>query len=118
MIRSWVNNKQQVFGRSFNRRILRQYTTGQYLLARNGTVNWLRRNGGEYTYDSIQVEPQGQFFTEGNQVKIDVKVSENTTLRVQGQIDWSQTGYTTSVYRWTLHFEDNRWKIAGSEKIN
>ncbi|NEQ75666.1 MAG: DUF4101 domain-containing protein [Okeania sp. SIO2C9] len=68
-------------------------------------VNWLRKNGGEYTYDSIQVEPQGQFFVEGDQVIVDVKVSENRTLSIQGQIDWSRTGCTTSVYRWTLQRE-------------
>ncbi|NER06741.1 MAG: DUF4101 domain-containing protein [Okeania sp. SIO3C4] len=117
-IRKWVNDKQKVFASPYDRRILRQYTTGNYLVERNGTVDWLRRYGGEYRYDSIQVEPQRQFFVEGDRVIVDVKVSENRTLRVQGQIDWTRTGYTTSVYRWTLQFEDGLWKIADSKELN
>lgn len=117
-IRKWVKIKQRVFARPYSRSILQQYTTGNYSADRNGTVDWLRKYGGEYRYDSIQVEPQGQFFVEGDRVMVDVKVSENRTLRVQGQIDWTQTGFTTSVYRWTLQFEDGLWKIADSQELN
>ena len=99
-------------------KILEKYTTGKYLSERIGTIQWLRRNNAKYTYKSFKIQSQGQFFIKDDQVNIDIKVSEDRTLVVQGQVDFSSTGDNTSIYRWILQLEDNRWKIADSKEIN
>lgn len=118
LISSWLKAKQKVFAYPFNSKILEQYTTGKYLSERIGTIQWLRRNNAEYTYKPFKIQSQGQFFIKDEQVNIDIKVSEDRTLVVEGQVDFSSTGENTSIYRWTLQLEDNRWKIADSKEIN
>ncbi|NEQ75437.1 MAG: DUF4101 domain-containing protein [Okeania sp. SIO2C9] len=117
-IKSWLKVKSRVFGSSYDRRILRQYTTGKYL--RNGieAINELRSNRQRYTFYTPKTEPQKEFFVKGNQVIIYVKVVESYGFWNNGIFDgrYSNEG----IYSWTLQFDDkdNRWKIAASEKIN
>ena len=118
LIFSWLKAKQKVFAYPFNSKILEQYTTGKYLSERIGTIQWLRRNNAKYTYKSFKIQSQGQFFIKDDQVNIDIKVSEDRTLVIQDQVDFSSTGDNTSIYRWTLQLEDDLWKIADSKEIN
>ncbi|MBD2616314.1 DUF4101 domain-containing protein [Nostoc punctiforme FACHB-252] len=117
LINSWLIAKSQAFGNPPNSKILDQYTTGEYLTKQQGTVDYLIEKNAYYQYNSPpKIEPLGALFQQGNQVFIDVKVSENTTLFVNGRIVPDQTGVFSNEYRWFLQLENGSWKIARTEK--
>ena len=118
VIQSWLKAKPQVFAPPYNLQLLEQYTTGEYLEKQKGSVDWLRAYNGYYTYGLVTLEPVGELDLNGNQIIVDVKVSQELILRVNGTIDPTNSGFTKDVYRWTLQWENSSLKIAKSEKIN
>ncbi|NEQ37952.1 MAG: DUF4101 domain-containing protein [Okeania sp. SIO3I5] len=121
VIRDWLEIKGQILGRSPNRQLLSEYTTGVYYnnyIKRDGTINWLIRNRAYYTYEKPSVELVGNFRLSGKQAKIDVRTYERPTLYVDGSIDWSASGDQQGVYRFTLEFSNGKWKIAKSQELD
>lgn len=117
LIKSWLIDKKKSYSRPYNMEAIYKYTTGSYSERVQGTVGWLRRNNAEYEYQQPQVEASGQFFARGNQVIIDARVNENATLYVNGGIDWSSSGPSTGLYRFSLQVDRGIWKIADSQEI-
>ena len=117
LIKSWLIDKQESYHSPYNMQPAYKYTTGSYLERVEGTVRWLKQNNAEYEYQQPRVEASGQFFVQGNQATIDVRITENATLYLSGAIDWSSSGPSTGVYRFSLQVDKGIWKIANSQKI-
>lgn len=117
LIKSWLNAKKEAYIPPFNPEIIARYTTGEYYKKSVGSVDWLQKSNGYYTYESPTVEPTGKFAIEGERVTIEMRVNENPTLFVGGIVDPRYSGPSTGIYRFTLQFDGGTWKIAESQKI-
>jgi hypothetical protein len=118
IIASWLEAKENALSPPYSRSILERYTTGNYYEGRAGAMGWLRRNGGAYSFSKPTVEPAGEFSRQGEQVIIDIRVTQNSTLRVRGRIDPTESGLTQGMYRYTLRFDDQTWKISDSNELD
>ncbi|MCP2728942.1 nSTAND1 domain-containing NTPase [Limnofasciculus baicalensis] len=118
LINSWLQAKEQIYAPPFNRELLNQYATGKYFERSIDSIEWLERYSAYYTYSSSIVEAIGNFSRQGNQATIDVKVTQDLILHVNSGIDHTNSGLSTSLYRYTLQVDNGRWKIANIEEIN
>ncbi|MBD2205595.1 DUF4101 domain-containing protein [Calothrix sp. FACHB-1219] len=118
LIESWLVEKKNVFAFPYNFQVIDRYTTGEYRKAREGSVEWLKKYNGYYTFGSPKVSSTGKFFAQENQVKIDVRVYQEQTLRVNEEIDPTQSRLSDGVYRYTLQLDNGSWKIANSQDIS
>ncbi|MCL2926786.1 MAG: IMS domain-containing protein [Trichodesmium sp. MAG_R01] len=112
VIRSWLEIKGEVLGRYRDRQLLSKYTTGAYYEKTQRTINWLSRNQAYYTYEKPVVELVGNFQLLAKQATIDVGVYESPTLYIDGVIDESASRDGKKTYRFTLEFNNGKWKIA------
>lgn len=118
VIKSWLSNgKNQAFGNTYNQQVVYQYTTGQYRENSLGKIQWLRERQSFDKFGMPVVQPISELLEKGDQVIIDFKVNESFTRYVGQNIDLGNTGSSTSLYRFTLQFEDNIWKIANVQPI-
>ncbi|TFI53477.1 DUF4101 domain-containing protein [Mastigocladus laminosus UU774] len=120
LVNYWLEAKRVMFAPPYNRQIAAVITTGkQYTntAGSDGTIDWLERNNARYEYDLQRVEGVEQFFADGNQAAIKVKVTEQRKLIKNGRIDPEQSGFDTIAVIYNLQFVDGRWKIASSEII-
>ena len=117
LIKLWLNAKKEAYIPPFNPEVIARYTTGEYYKSSIGTVDWLQKSNGYYTYESPTVEPTGKIAIEGERVIIEMRVDENRTLFVNERVDPTSSGPTTGMYRFTLQFDSGTWKIADGQKI-
>ena len=119
LIESWLNDgKTKAFGYTYNQQVVEQYTIGEYKNKSLEKIEWLRQRNAFDEVDIRVVQPVGAFLAQGNQVTIDIKVSESFKRYVGGNIDPGNTVSSTGLYRFTLQVENGSWKIANSQEIN
>jgi serine/threonine protein kinase len=116
-VRQLVEGKQKLFAPPFDRELLAQLAVGDEYEKRKGSIDWLQKNNAYYNYGQFEIKTLGQFSLQGNQATVEVEISENPTLYVNGQIDQSQSIPSRGRYRCTLQFERQTWKIATLTKI-
>ncbi|NES65581.1 MAG: DUF4101 domain-containing protein, partial [Okeania sp. SIO2D1] len=115
LIKSWLQEKEKVFAYPFSIKILRKYTTGQYFQDAEKAVRYLKKEDKYYSFGDPTVQASGKFADEGDRVIIDVRIYQSSTLWVNGIIDKTRSNPTTGVYRYSLQWENGRWKIADSQ---
>ena len=98
--------------------LLSKYTTGAYYEKTRRTINWLSRNRAYYTYEKPVVELVGNFQLSAKQATIDVGVYESPTLYIDGVIDESASRDGKKTYRFTLEFNNGKWKIANVTRLD
>ena len=116
-VRQLVEGKQKLFAPPFDRDLLAQLAVGDEYEKRKGSIDWLQKNNAYYNYGEFEVKTLGQFSVQGTQATVDVEISENPTLYVNGQVDRSQSIPSRGRYRCTLQFDRQSWKIATLTKI-
>jgi serine/threonine protein kinase len=116
-VRQLVEGKQKLFAPPFDRDLLAQLAVGDEYEKRKGSIDWLQKNNAYYNYGQFEVKTLGQFSLQGNQATVEVEISENPTLYVNGQIDQTQSIPSRGRYRCTLQFDLQSWKIANITKI-
>jgi ARC6-like, IMS domain len=116
-VRQLVEGKQKLFAPPFDRDLLAQLAVGDEYEKRKGSIDWLQKNNAYYNYGQFEIKTLGQFSLQGTQATVEVEISENPTLYVNGQIDQSQSIPSRGRYRCTLQFDRQTWKIATLTKI-
>jgi serine/threonine protein kinase len=116
-VRQLVEGKQKLFAPPFDRELLVQLAVGDEYEKRKGSIDWLQKNNAYYNYGDFEVKALGQFSVQENQATVEVEISENPTLYVNGQIDKSQSIPSRGRYRCTLQFDLQSWKISALTKI-
>jgi serine/threonine protein kinase len=116
-VKALVVGKQKLFAPPFDRELLAQLAVGDEYEKRKGSIDWLQKNNAYYNYGEFEIKPLGQFSAQGNQATVEVEISENPTLYVNGQIDRTQSIPSRGRYRCTLQFDRTSWKIANITKI-
>lgn len=115
VVQSWLQAKKNVFSPPYNRFVLDSVTTGALkadLLKSGGPIDWLANNNAYYQFGIQKIDRVDRFIANGNQAAIDVKVTEDRTLYVNGKIDRNETDFKTRAIHYSLERVDGGWKIA------
>jgi serine/threonine protein kinase len=121
VVQSWLQAKKNVFAPPYNRFVLDSVTTGALkadLLKSGGPIDWLANNNAYYQFGIQKVDRVDRFIANGNQAAIDVKVTEDRTLYVNGKIDRKETDFKTRSIHYSLERVDGGWKIADYRVLN
>ncbi len=116
-VRQLVEGKQKLFAPPFDRDFLAQLAVGEEYEKRKGSIDWLQKNNAYYNYGEFEIKTLGQFSVQESKATVEVEISENPTLYVNGQIDKTQSIPSRGRYRCTLQFDRQSWKIANITKI-
>ena len=113
LVQAWLNAKSKIFASPFDIELAKRITTGPVyndIIKPNGAVDWLKSNNSYYTYTEAKISKVWLF---SNRARPTLKASvvEDRTLRVNGNIDASQSGKNTSTYTYSFVKEDGEWKI-------
>lgn len=120
LIQAWLQAKSQVYASPFDKEQAANLTTGKFyqdITKPGGTIDWLRQNNAYYRFGNFTVRPRGKFFVSGTQAEIEVEVTEDRTLIINGRPDTNQTESGTTVIRYSLQQVADRWKIADLQVI-
>lgn len=115
LVTSWYRSKSEIFGKSFDSELVKQYTTGKLkedTLKSDGSMNWLRNNGCYYTYYTSNIEDVISFSNSAAPPSLTVQIYEKLKLNGPKEVG---CGNPTQSYqaKFTYLFEqDNEiWKI-------
>jgi serine/threonine-protein kinase len=114
LIDNWLGAKARIFGRSYDRQLAGRLTTGERYRTTIGSIDWLQNNNAYYEYFSYNVQPKRDVFVSGTEANIEVNVTEDLILYVNGQVDPNQTtfGPKTQSYRFFFEWVGDSWKIS------
>ncbi|BAY21351.1 serine/threonine protein kinase [Calothrix sp. NIES-2100] len=122
LINNWLQAKKVMFAPPYDSSPAAELTTGkQYadVAGYDGSINSLKTDGHSYKYGLQQIDGVDDFYVNGNQAMIQVKVTEDRKLLDRnGNILPKETDFKTRTVRYNLQLVDQRWKIASTEIIS
>jgi ARC6-like, IMS domain len=119
VIQNWLDAKKRLFAPPYEEQLAAEFTIGERYIKTIGAIKWLRENKAYYNYKTAQVDSSNNLSVSSNQAQIDVNVSEDLVLYVNGQVDQSSTTYgiKTKAYRFFLKLDAGTWKIENVENL-
>ncbi len=120
VINNWLQAKRQIFASPFNRQLVSDLTSdvlARDILKPGGSIDWLRNNNAYYTFGVQKVEPAGKLVANADRATLEVLITEDIALYVNGKLDPTQTGFSTEKSRYSFQFIDGRWKISDYKTI-
>ena len=111
LVSKWLREKRQIFSPPFNQSVLSELTTGRLYADSINSLKWLRSNNARYEYGFQKIESVEAFSSNSNQAVLAVRVTEDSTLFVNGRIDPKSSGLKTRSIRYNLQFINGVWKI-------
>lgn len=115
LITEWLQAKAEIFAPPFNQQRATELTSGELyasLLGPDGVLPWLKSRQAYYRYGVQKVESVQRFVVNGDRATIEVKLTEDRTLYLNGAIDPKQTDFSAQQVRYSLERANDRWKIA------
>lgn len=119
IINQYLQAKSQIFAPPYNRQLAATLVTGrayQDILGPDGTIDWLQQRNAYYRYGRQNANPTGYFNATETTAEIEIIITEELTLYVNGNFDNSKQN--SNVYRFSFFRENGTWKIANREVIN
>ncbi|NJP09769.1 MAG: DUF4101 domain-containing protein [Leptolyngbyaceae cyanobacterium RU_5_1] len=121
LINQWLQAKAEIFAPPFDRQQAVNLTTGELLAALikpDGVLTWLKSNRAYYRYGVQRVESVERFVATRDRATIELKVTEDRTLYLNGTIDPNQTDFSIQHIRFSLEVIDGIWKIADYKTVD
>jgi serine/threonine protein kinase len=122
LINNWLEAKKVMFAPPYDPSPASELTTGrqyQQVAGSSGSINSLKNDGHRYRYDLQRIDSVDEFYVNGNQATIQVKVTEDRKLYDRnGNIIPKETDFKTRTVRYSLELVDQSWKIASTEIIS
>jgi hypothetical protein len=118
LIQRWLDAKKVMFAPPYNRQIAAELTTGeQYEKAAgsDGSINWLQNNDAYYRYGVQKIDGVDNFVLNGEKATIQVRVTEDSTLYKNGNIDRESSAFKTLTVVYNLELVNGDWKISSSK---
>jgi len=115
LINRWLQAKPEVFAPPFDQQLIANLTTGELLaslLRPNGVLTWLKTNGAYFRYGVQNVDSVERFVVARDRATIEVNLTEDRTLYLNGAIDPTRTDFSSQRVRFTFRLENGTWKIA------
>jgi serine/threonine-protein kinase len=110
----------ELFAPPFNRQLGAELTTGQAYqenVGPNSSMDWLENNNAYYHYKVQEIAAVESFVASGKQATIEVVITEERTLYINGKIDHQNTDFDTRLVRYSLQSENGQWKISAYKTI-
>lgn len=117
LIERWQKAKKQLFAPPFNRQILAELNTGEIYESNLGSIIWLKDNNAAYSYGVQKIDSVEQFVADGDQASLEVVITEDRTLKINGKIDRQNTSLDTRLVRYNLRSDNGKWKIESYKTI-
>ena len=120
LINKWLAAKKKIFAPPYDKDLAAKLTAGDRYEKVMGSIEWLQDNKSEWQYISQSTEPTGKFWSSLKEATIEVIVSENRALYINGKLDSNQTtfGSDISLDKFELVRDKNIWKIVNYEPLD
>jgi hypothetical protein len=115
IVNQWLQIKHQIFAPPFSLNSIDSITTGTLhrdLTSASSPVNWLKNNNAYYRFGTQRIDSVNSFEPSTNYATLEVTVTEERTLFVNGQVNPSESGVTTFNVRYFLARTNGTWKIS------
>ncbi|MEC4893743.1 MAG: IMS domain-containing protein [Oscillatoria sp. PMC 1051.18] len=115
LINQYLQAKERIFAFPYDRELAARILTGKAFAEKvsqpgGGSLEWLRENRAYWIYGEQNVEPIGSLSVTGDEVNLDVRISEELAYYENGIREDSDTN--VGDYKFTLQMDDNVWKIS------
>ena len=119
LINKWLQAKRSIFAPPYDRLIAAELFTGERYRAVIAAQDWLQHNQAYYRYKKQKINTIKNFIKNQKSAVIDVQITEDTELYVNGTLDLTGTSFNsaTGTYRYSLNFVNGQWKIADTQTI-
>lgn len=115
LVNAWLEGKQVMMAPPYSYQTADMLTTGILLndiTKPGGSIDWLRNNNARYQFGVQRTEGVERFAANGQNATIELWVTEDRTLYINGRVDQSQSDFRTRLITYDLRLIDGRWKIA------
>jgi len=120
LINRWLQAKAEVFAPPYDQQQVIDLTTGELLasLVRpNGVLNWLKANRAYFQYGVQKVDSVERFVVARDRATMEINVTEDRTLYLNGVIDPTRTDFSSQRVRFTFVTDNGSWKIADYKTV-
>ena len=125
LVTRWQKSKPKIFSPPYDRDLGAALLTGKAYRDKirradgiESSIDWLNNNNSYYTYGSQSVDSVEDFTISGSQATIDVVMSEQRTLCLNGKASSDDnTVADQRVVRYELQPDQGNWKIAEQKTI-
>jgi hypothetical protein len=119
LVQNWLNAKKRLFAPPYEEELAANLTTGDRYTKTIGAIKWLRENNAYYQYKLAEVDAFGNFSASSDQAQIDVNVTEDLVLYINGRVDEKNTsfGSKTKSYRFYFRADGGTWKIENVDSL-
>jgi len=120
LIKEWLAAKSKIFAPPYDVSLAAKFTTGKRYEDVRGSVQWLKGYNAEWKYLSQSIKPTGTFSSNLDEAMIEVIVTEDRALYINGELDYNHTtfGAETSRDRFNLRRREDGWKTTSYESLN
>lgn len=121
LVTRWLQAKPEVFAPPYDQQQIADLTTGELLasLVRpNGVLTWLKTNGGYFRYGVQTVDSVERFVVARERATMEVNLTEDRTLYLNGAIDPTRTDFSSQRVRFTFSLDNGTWKIADYKTVS
>lgn len=121
LIATWLQAKRVMFAPPYDAQLVEELTTGALytdITKPNGSIDWLKTNNAYYQFGVQKIESVERFAANGDQATIEVQITEDRALFVNGRRDASNSSFDTKRFRYTLVSTGGSWKIADYDPID
>ncbi|MDX2231468.1 MAG: ARC6/PARC6 family protein [Leptolyngbyaceae cyanobacterium bins.349] len=120
LINRWLQAKADVFAPPYDQQPIADLTTGELLasLVRpNGVLNWLKTNRAYFRYGVQKVDSVERFVVARDRATMEINLTEDRTLYLNGVIDPGRTDFSSQRVRFTFGLDNGTWKIADYKTV-
>lgn len=119
LIDKWLQGKRIMFAPPYNSELAAELMIGEKYKQTIGSINSLKNDGSYYKYGEIRIDGVDKFVVNDNQIKIQLKITEDRTLyNRNGNIDPNETDKKTRTVICTLQPVGGIYKIAATKIID
>lgn len=120
LINRWLQAKAEVFAPPYDQQQVVDLTTGELLaslMRPNGVLNWLKTNRAYFQYGVQKVDGVERFAVARERATMEINLTEERTLYLNGVIDPTRTDFSSQRVRFTFVVDNGIWKIADYKTV-
>ncbi len=121
LMNRWLLAKADIFAPPYDQQQVLNLTTGELLaslLKPDGVLAWLKTNRAYFRYGAQKLETIERFVATRDRATLQVQLTEDRTLYLNGAVDPSRTSFAIQRVRFTLAADNGTWKIADYKTVD
>jgi serine/threonine protein kinase len=128
LVQRWLNARSQMFAPPYNQEVGKELTTGKAYSDKihgpssdgtdTSTLEWLKKFDYYYVYNSSEIGDIKRFQQSGNDAILELSViDDKIQYDRQRKVVPQNSGNSTSLIRYRLRYDYDKWKIADIEEL-